>query len=126
MVGDQSPPVRAPARVPARLRTYCEPRLYLRRRGPRGIGAARMVPMGGSRWREPVLAQPLELGSCSAHAMTTRHKLLVSLGALGLVVLLWRIDLNAGQLELFHVWWGMALVLGHEILAHGRDASGLR
>ncbi len=58
--------------------------------------------------------------------MTTRHKLLVSLGALGLVVLLWRIDLNAVQLALFHVGWGMALVLSQEIVAHVLNASAWR
>ena len=58
--------------------------------------------------------------------MTTRHKLLVLLGALGLVVLLWRIDLNAVQLALFHVGWGMALVLSQEIVAHVLNASGWR
>ena len=58
--------------------------------------------------------------------MTARHKLLVSLGALGLVVLVWRIDLNAVQLALFHVGWGMALVLSQEIVAHVLNASGWR
>jgi len=58
--------------------------------------------------------------------MTTRHKLLVLFGALGLVVLLWRIDLNAVQLALFHVGWGMALVLSQEIVAHLLNASGWR
>jgi len=58
--------------------------------------------------------------------MTTSHKLLVSLGALGLVVLLWRIDLKAVQLALLHVGWGMALVLSQEIVAHVLNASGWR
>src|SRR3989454_6812850 len=58
--------------------------------------------------------------------MPARHKLLVLFGALGLVVLLWRIDLNAVQLALFHVGWGMALVLSQEIVAHVLNASGWR
>src|SRR5207247_4300278 len=111
-------PLRARDRVPARLRTYREPRLYLCRRYSHGIAAARMFPMGRSRWREPVLAQPLVLGSCKASAMTARHKLLMSLGALGLVVLVWRIDLNVVQLALIHVGWGITLILSQEIVAH--------
>jgi len=58
--------------------------------------------------------------------MTTRHKLLVPLGALGLVVLVWRIDLTAVQLALFHVGWGMVLVLSQEIVAHVLNALGWR
>jgi len=56
--------------------------------------------------------------------MTPRHKLVVALGALGLIILLWRIDLNAVQLSLLHVGWGMALVLSQEIVAHVLNAWG--
>jgi glycosyltransferase 2 family protein len=58
--------------------------------------------------------------------MTRRFTLLASLGALGLVVLLWRIDLNAVKLSLLHVGWGMTLVLGQEIVAHVLNAWGWR
>jgi hypothetical protein len=58
--------------------------------------------------------------------MTTLHKLLVSLGALGLIVLLWRIDLHTVALALFQVGWGMVLVLSQEIVAHVLNASGWR
>ena len=56
--------------------------------------------------------------------MTPRHKLVVALGALGLIILLWRVDLNAVQLSLLHVGWGMALVLSQEIVAHVLNAWG--
>jgi len=58
--------------------------------------------------------------------MTLSNKLLVSLGALGLDVLLWRIDLHTVPQALFHVGWGMALVLSQEIVAHVLNASGWR
>lgn len=60
----------------------------------------------------------MELGSGHAFAVTLRSKLLPALGALGLVVLVWRIDLDAVKLSLRHVGWGMALVLSQEIVAH--------
>ena len=58
--------------------------------------------------------------------MTLRHKLLMSLGTLGVVILLWRIDLDAVQRALVHVGWGMALVLSQEIVAHVLNARGWR
>ena len=58
--------------------------------------------------------------------MTLRQKLIAALGALGLIILVWRIDLNAVQLSLLHVGWGMALVLSQEIVAHVLNAWGWR
>ena len=58
--------------------------------------------------------------------MTRRSKVLASLGALGLVVLLWRIDLNAVKVSLLHVGWGMALVLSQEIVAHALNGCAWR
>jgi hypothetical protein len=58
--------------------------------------------------------------------MTRRLTLLASLGALGLVVLVGRIDLNAVKLSLLHVGWGMALVLSQELVAHVLNAWGWR
>jgi hypothetical protein len=58
--------------------------------------------------------------------MTRRLTLLASLGALGLIMLIWRIDLNAVKLSLRHIGWGMALVLGQEIVAHILNAGGWR
>jgi glycosyltransferase 2 family protein len=66
------------------------------------------------------------LGSGDPFGMTLRSKLLASLGALGLVVLLWRIDLNAVKLSLLHVGWGMALVLNQEIVAHALNGWAWR
>jgi len=58
--------------------------------------------------------------------MTRRSKVLASLGALGLVVLLWRIDLNAVKVSLLHVGWGMALVLSQEVVAHALNGCAWR
>ena len=58
--------------------------------------------------------------------MTRRLTLLASLGALGVIMLLWRIDLSAVKLSLLHVGWGMALVLSQEIVAHVLNAGGWR
>lgn len=58
--------------------------------------------------------------------MTRRSALLASLGVLGLVVLLWRIDRAAVTLSLRHVGWGMALVLSQEIVAHALNALAWR
>lgn len=58
--------------------------------------------------------------------MTLRPRLLAALGALGLVVLLWRIDLNEVRRSLLHVGWGMTLVLGQEVVAHVLNAWGWR
>ena len=58
--------------------------------------------------------------------MTLRQKLIAALGALGLIILFWRIDLNAVRLSLVHVGWGMALVLSQEIVAHVLNAWGWR
>jgi len=66
------------------------------------------------------------LGSGDPFDMTLRSKLLASLGVLGLVVLLWRIDLDAVKLSLLHVGWGMALVLSQEIVAHALNAWAWR
>ncbi|PYN51070.1 MAG: hypothetical protein DME00_03215 [Candidatus Rokuibacteriota bacterium] len=85
-----------------------------------------MVPVGGGRGCQPLLAQPVELGSCHPCAMTRRSKVLASLGALGLVVLLWRIDLNAVKVSLLHVGWGMALVLSQEVVAHALNGCAWR
>ena len=58
--------------------------------------------------------------------MTLRSKLLVALGALGLVALLWRIDLDAVKQSLLQVGWGLVLVLSQEIVAHGLNAGAWR
>lgn len=58
--------------------------------------------------------------------MTITQKLLAVLGALGLVVLLWHVDLVQVQLALLHVGWGMALILGQEIVAHVLNALAWR
>src|SRR5258708_7572383 len=118
MVADQSPPLRAAARLQARLRTSGQPRLRLPRHGPHRRLAARVVPVGRGHRGEPVLAESVGLGSGHGLAMTRRLTLLASLGALGLVVLVGRIDLNAVKLSLLHVGWGMALVLSQELVAH--------
>jgi glycosyltransferase 2 family protein len=58
--------------------------------------------------------------------VTTLQKLSVSLGALGVIVLAWRIDLGAVRVALLHVGWGMTLILGQEIVAHLLNALGWR
>jgi len=58
--------------------------------------------------------------------MTRRSTLLVALGALGLVLLLWRIDMDGVKLSLRHVGWGMALVLSQEVVAHALNALAWR
>jgi glycosyltransferase 2 family protein len=68
----------------------------------------------------------VELGSRHPFAMTIRSKLLASLGALGLVVLLWRIDVDAVKLSLLDVRWGMVLVLSQEIVAHALNGWAWR
>src|SRR6202008_104959 len=117
VVADQSPAVRATARLPACLRAAGQPRLRLPRRGPHPPVAPPVVPVGGAHRGHPVLAEPLGLGPGDRYAMTRRLTLLASLGALGLIMLLWRVDLNAVKLSLLHVGWGMALVLCPEIVA---------
>src|SRR5207253_1483545 len=126
VVADQSPPTRAAARIQAGLRTPGEPGLHLSRHGSHRGVAPGMVPVGGGRGCQPLLAQPVELGSCHPCAMTRRSKVLASLGALGLVVLLWRIDLNAVKVSLLHVGWGMALVLSQEVVAHALNGCAWR
>src|SRR2546428_13924892 len=85
-----------------------------------------MFPGGGGCGRDLVRSRLGGRVPCEGPGTPPRHKLLVSLGALGLVVLLWRIDLNAVQLALFHVGWGMALVLSQGIVARVLHASGWR
>lgn len=58
--------------------------------------------------------------------MTITQKLLLSLGALSLAVLLWRIDLGLVKLALLHVGWGLVLILSQEIVAHVLNALGWR
>src|SRR2546428_13498019 len=85
-----------------------------------------MFPGGGGCGRDLVRSRLGGRVPCEGPGTPPRHKLLVSLGPHGLVVLLWRIGLNAVQLALFHVGWGMALVLSQEIVAHVLNASGWR
>ena len=58
--------------------------------------------------------------------MTVTQKLLVSVGALSLAILLWRIDLGLVKLALSHVGWGMVFIVGQELVAHGLNALGWR
>src|SRR5438105_4469519 len=58
--------------------------------------------------------------------MTITQKLLAALGALALGVLLWHVDLGRVQLALLHVGWGLALILGQEIVAHVLNALAWR
>jgi len=58
--------------------------------------------------------------------MTTGQKVALALGTLSFSILLWRIDVSAVRSALLQVGWGMALVLGQEVLAHLMNALGWR
>jgi glycosyltransferase 2 family protein len=62
----------------------------------------------------------------SSPTATTGQTLAVALGALGVLILLWRIDLAAVRAALVHVGWGLPLILGQEIVAHVFNALGWR
>jgi len=58
--------------------------------------------------------------------MTTGQKVLLGLGTLSLGILLWQIDVNVVRVALLQVGWGLALVLGQEVIAHLLNALGWR
>ena len=58
--------------------------------------------------------------------MRTSHKILLALGTLGLGFLAWRFDTNVVRVGLAQVGWGLALVIGQEIVAHLLNALGWR
>jgi len=80
--------------------------------------------MGGSRWREPVLAQPLELGSCSAHAIDDPNTNCWCRRALAWSSCLWRMHLNAVQLACF-TSGGYAARSEQEIVAARAERIGM-
>src|SRR5439155_14229077 len=106
-VADQPASVGSSAGLQACLRAYRESRLYLRRDPAHGRRASRVVCLGRRRRGQYLLGQPLGLGADEAWTMTLTQKLLVSVGALSLAILLWRIDLGLVKLALSHVGWGM-------------------
>ena len=58
--------------------------------------------------------------------MTTAQKVLLGLGTLSLGILVWQIDMNVVRAALLQVGWGLALVLGQEVIAHLLNALGWR
>jgi len=58
--------------------------------------------------------------------MTLRRALLLALGTLGLALLAWRLDLWMVEAALAHLGWGMALIVGQEIVAHLFNAVAWR
>ena len=58
--------------------------------------------------------------------MTVSRTLLLALGTVGLGLLAWRIDLAAVHAALVHLGWGMALIVGQEIVAHLFNAMAWR
>lgn len=58
--------------------------------------------------------------------MRASHAILALLGALGLLLMLWRVDLTVVSMALLQVGWGMALILGQEIGAHVLNGFGWR
>jgi glycosyltransferase 2 family protein len=58
--------------------------------------------------------------------MTLRPTLLLVLGAVGLGVLAWRIDVGVVRAAALQLGWGMALIVGQEIVAHVFNALAWR
>ena len=58
--------------------------------------------------------------------MTLRPTLLVALGTVGVGLLAWRIDLAVVHAALVQLGWGMALIVGQEIVAHLFNAVAWR
>jgi glycosyltransferase 2 family protein len=58
--------------------------------------------------------------------MTLSQKLLLALGTASLGLLAWRIDVVVVRTALLQVGWGMALIVGQEIVAHLFNALGWR
>ena len=59
--------------------------------------------------------------------MTLRHRaFLPLLGLLGLAILVWRADAQAARMAVLQVGWGIALVVGQEVVAHLLNTLGWR
>lgn len=58
--------------------------------------------------------------------MRTSQKVLLLLGTLGLTLLAWRLGMSAVRAGLAHLGWGLALVIGQELVAHLLNAFGWR
>jgi len=58
--------------------------------------------------------------------MRASQKVLLPLGTLGLALLVWRLDMSAVRAGLAHLGWGLALVIGQELVAHLLNALGWR